>query len=102
MKLLLNDRNSAVEVADKLFERLLEVLEKSLNFTHTFHLLIFFKINFFKKILSGTQTIRVSNSLDPDQDGHSVSPVLGPIISRPQKRLEYDGLITQFSCDLAC
>ena len=34
------------------------------------HLLTFFKINFFKKILSRT-TIRVSNSLDPDEDRHS-------------------------------
>ena len=35
-------------------------------------LLTFFKINFFKKNLS------LSDSLDPDQDRHSVSPDLGP------------------------
>ena len=40
------------------------------------HLLsTFFKINFFKKNLSGT--LRASNSSDPDQDQCSVSPDLG-------------------------
>ena len=34
----------------------------------------FFKINFFQKV----NTIRVSNSLDPDQDGHSVGSDFGP------------------------
>ena len=38
-------------------------------------LLTFFKINFFKK--SFQNTIRVSDSLDLDQDRHSVSPDLG-------------------------
>ena len=38
-------------------------------------LLTFFKINFSKKI-PGFNTIRVSNCLGPDQDGHSVSPDL--------------------------
>ena len=33
----------------------------------------FFKISFFKN--SFRPTIRVSNSLDPDQDGHSVGPL---------------------------
>ena len=37
----------------------------------------FFKINFFEKILSGN-TIRVSNSLHPDQARPSVGPDLGP------------------------
>ena len=40
-------------------------------------LLIFFKIKFFK-IKSLRNTIRVSNSLDPDQARHSVGPDLGP------------------------
>ena len=39
-------------------------------------LLIFFKINFF--INSLRNTIRVSNSLDPDQARHFVGPDLGP------------------------
>ena len=39
-------------------------------------LLTFFKINFSKS--SFKNTIRVSNSLDPDQDQHSVGPDLGP------------------------
>ena len=42
----------------------------------------FFKFRFnsklFQKILSGILTIRVTNSLDPDQDRHSVGPDLGP------------------------
>ena len=38
-------------------------------------LLIFFKINFKKKYFSNT--IRVSNSLDPDQAQHFVGPDLG-------------------------
>ena len=36
----------------------------------------FFKINFFKKKFRNT--IRVSNSLDPDQARHFVGPDLGP------------------------
>ena len=36
----------------------------------------FFKINFFKN--SFANTIRVSSSLDPDQDRHIVSPDLDP------------------------
>ena len=36
----------------------------------------FFNINFFKN--SFENTIGVSNSLDPDQDQHSVGPDLGP------------------------
>ena len=40
-------------------------------------LLIFFKINFFRKVLSGN-TIRESNSLDPDRDRRFVGPVPGP------------------------
>ena len=40
-------------------------------------LLTFFKINFFSKN-SFRNTIRMSNSLDPDQDCHYVSPDLGP------------------------
>ena len=36
----------------------------------------FFKINRFKIFFRNT--IRVSNSLDPDQDRHSVGPDLGP------------------------
>ena len=40
------------------------------------HLLIFFKINFFKK--SFRNTIRVSNSLDPDHARRFVGPDLGP------------------------
>ena len=39
-------------------------------------LLTFFKINFFKKKIRNT--IRVSNSLDPDQDLQNVGPDLGP------------------------
>ena len=39
-------------------------------------LLIFFKINFLEKILSGIPS--VSNSLDPDQPRHFVGPDLGP------------------------
>ena len=41
-----------------------------------FRLLTFFKIKFFKNKPPRT-TIRVSNSLDPDQDGHSVGLHLG-------------------------
>ena len=40
-------------------------------------LLIFFKINFFSKN-SFRNTIRVSNSSDPDQARHFVGPDLGP------------------------
>ena len=36
----------------------------------------FFQINFFTN--SFRNTIRVSNSLDPDQDRHNVGPDLGP------------------------
>ena len=43
---------------------------------HFYHLLIFFKINFFKNIFSNT--IRVSNSLDPDQARQNVGPDMGP------------------------
>ena len=39
-------------------------------------LLTFFKIKLFKKIFRNT--MRVSNSLNPDQDGHFVRPDLGP------------------------
>ena len=39
-------------------------------------LLTFFKINVLKN--SFRNTIRVSNSFDPDQDRHSVGPDLGP------------------------
>ena len=38
-------------------------------------LMFFFKINCFKKLFR--ITIRVSNSLDPDQDRHFVGPDLG-------------------------
>ena len=41
-------------------------------------LLIFFKINFFKK-KSFRNSIRVSGSLDPDQAGHFIEPDLGRI-----------------------
>ena len=40
------------------------------------HPLIFFKINFLKN--SCRSTVRVSNSLDPDQVQHFVGPNLGP------------------------
>ena len=43
-------------------------------------LLTFFKINFFKNSLRNT--IRILNSLDPDQAGHSVGPDLGNITIR--------------------
>ena len=39
-------------------------------------LLTFFKVNFFKNILSGT--LSVSNDLDLALDRHSVGPDLGP------------------------
>ena len=39
-------------------------------------LLTVFIITFFRSYFRNT--IRVSNSLDPDQDGHSVLPDLGP------------------------
>ena len=39
-------------------------------------LLTFFKIIFFEK--KNSRTLSVSNGLDPDQDGHSVSPDLSP------------------------
>ena len=45
-------------------------------FMFYFRLLTFFKIKFFKNKPPRT-TIRVSNSLDPDQDGHSVGLHLG-------------------------
>ena len=38
----------------------------------------FFKINLFQNILSETLS-QLSNSLDPDQDRHSVEPDVGPI-----------------------
>ena len=41
------------------------------------HLLTFFRIIFFQKILP-KNTVRVSNSLDPDQDRRSFGPDLGP------------------------
>ena len=41
-----------------------------------FHAADFFKINFFEKF--SEDTIRVSNSLDPDQAQHFVGPDLGP------------------------
>ena len=46
------------------------------NFSCFCHLLTFFKINF--SINSLRITVRVSNSLDPDQDLHYVGPDLGP------------------------
>ena len=50
--------------------------------------LTFFKTNFFQNIAS--ETIGVSNSLEPDQDRHSVGPDLDPklfamVISRREK-----------------
>ena len=44
---------------------------------HDGHLTITIKAHFFQKH-SFRNTIRVSNSLDPDQDRHSVGPNLGP------------------------
>ena len=46
------------------------------NFSCFRCLLTYFKIDFFKNSFS--DTIRVLNSLDPDQDGHFVGPDLGP------------------------
>ena len=46
------------------------------NFSYFCHLLTFFKSNFFK--YSFRNTIRVSNGLDPDQDGQNVGPDLSP------------------------
>ena len=40
-------------------------------------LLIYFKINFFEKFFQ-EYTIRVPNSLDPDQARHFLGPDLGP------------------------
>ena len=37
----------------------------------------FFQNELFQKILSGSNTVRVSSGLDPDQDGCSVCPDLG-------------------------
>ena len=60
-------------------------------------LLTFFKIKF-KKKTSFQNTVRVSNNLDPNQDGRSVSPDLGPNYSQwnrrqklplPRKELKY-------------
>ena len=49
-----------------------------LGIIHYFcHLQIFFNITFFlQNILSGLNTIRVSKSLDPDQDRQKVGPDL--------------------------
>ena len=52
---------------------------------------------FFKYLFSENyfrNTIRLSNGLDPDQDGHSVGPDLGPnclkkVISRRQKFFQH-------------
>ena len=41
-----------------------------------FCIVIFFKIDYFKRTFSNT--FRVSNSLDPDQARHFVGPDLGP------------------------
>ena len=49
------------------------------------HLLIFFKINFFKKFF---QEYHMSNSLDPDKARHFVGPHLGPTCLQ---RLPSDG-----------
>ena len=38
----------------------------------------FFKINFFKKSFRNVPSLRVSNSLGPDQDIYFVRPNLGP------------------------
>ena len=38
----------------------------------------FFQNSLFRKIPSGAVKIRVSKSLDPDQDRHIVGPDLGP------------------------
>ena len=46
------------------------------NFHDFYRLLIFSKAIFLKNSLR--KTIRVLNSLDPDQDQHSVGPDLGP------------------------
>ena len=46
------------------------------NFSCCYHLIFFFKLAFSKK--SFRNTIRVSNSLDPDQDRLNVGPGLGP------------------------
>ena len=49
------------------------------NILHAFcRLLLYFKINFFRKIISGIPTIRVSNSSDPDQARRFVGPDLDP------------------------
>ena len=47
---------------------------------HFCHLLIFFKIKCFKNYFRST--IKVTNSLDPDQGQQFVRPVLGPICLR--------------------
>ena len=41
------------------------------------YLMTIFKINFFKKLFQ-KQVIKVSNSLDPDQDLQNFGPDLGP------------------------
>ena len=61
---------------------LCEVLLNTLNAGYFFMLLVltadfFSKLTFSKKSFRNTIRLRVSNSLGPDQDGHSVSPDLG-------------------------
>ena len=44
-----------------------------------------FRINFFKK--SSRNTIRVSNSLDPDQARQNVGPDLGPTVCKSYQQM---------------
>ena len=63
------------------------------------HLQTFFIIHFFKQ--SFQNTIRVSSSLDPDHDQHSVCPDLGPNclhrLSADDKSCRFNIAVTIFS-----
>ena len=49
----------------------------------------FFKMNFFPKKNAFRNTIRVSNKIGPDQDGHSVGLDLGPNCKGCQQTTEF-------------
>ena len=64
-------------------------------------LLTFFKLTFSKN--SSRNTIRVSNTLDPDQDRHTVGPVLGlnclQRLSAEDNSCQYEPVFDPRVCD---
>ena len=70
------------------FDQLLDFPILLLLFLHTFHIIVPY---FTLRMLDFFNTIRVSNSLDPDQARSFVVPDLAKVISRQQKSLIHVG-----------